>query len=68
MEDAVADAVAGGVEGAGDVGGGVFGGFGEGGEDFGEKIGVVAAAGFEDQFLGGGALDGLSVWLFGERL
>jgi len=28
------------------------------GEDFGEEGGVVAAAGFEDEFVGGGALLG----------
>jgi len=32
------------------------------GEDGGEEVGVVAAAGFEDEFAGGGALEWVSGW------
>ena len=49
----VANAVGGGVEEVGDF----FGG-GDGCEDFVEEGGVVAAAGLEEEFAGGGALDG----------
>jgi hypothetical protein len=66
VQTAVADAVAGAVQLAGDMVGGLLaglcGGRGQLGDGLLEQGRVVAAAGFEDELAGGGALGGVVSW------